>query len=305
MKLSIHLQYFLILSFLCLGIGCQNSSSLGAGVNSTKDPATLGLKLKRGMKILVAHRQLNPAQEIWGQPGIRMLTLEEPSGAEGLVFSWINSPENPSLANDPSSAPPQAQVYDLDGVQNGKMSLPNQTQARRMTLPLFWPSGDLFLSDSSGIWFSDAAFEELRKNKTTQWNPGLLGNALLGPAEGIGAIENGLNRLQAMATEANQGDSKGQAVELDGVEKYLLKVDGKNQEVEVLAATNDMATYKILNNAQNPIILELTLAPKASQLQILLSPLGILKGLVEYRIVEVQSPEFQAKHREPGTVKEM
>lgn len=315
--LSLTSRLVLILTFV-FHWGCGSSDTVPQNKDLvSKDPTTLELKLKRGMKVLMAHRQMNPALGVIGKPGMRILTLEEPSGAEGVVFAWINPPDPSSPQpvaetqpdpDGPDPQPLQSQVFDLDAVQNGKMSLPNLAQARNMIPPLFWPSGDLFLSNYAGIWLSDAAFEELRNKKSTQWNPGLTQNPILGPAEGNPSIVAGLKILADSLITKEQGlaDSPGlPPLKVKGVEKISLTVDGKKQEVEVLNASHPLAAYKILNNAQNPMILEFMVAPEASPLQVLTTPLGLLMGLAEYRVVEIQSPEFQAQNREPGTVKEM
>jgi hypothetical protein len=54
-----------------------------------------------------------------------------------------------------------------------------------------------------------------------------------------------------------------------------------------MTAENWLARYKILNNAQNPLVLEIQLAPKASPAELLFSPLALLKNMVEYRVEEI------------------
>ncbi|MDX1411400.1 MAG: hypothetical protein R3351_04540, partial [Nitrospirales bacterium] len=194
---------------------------------------------------------------------------------------------------------------DLAGTQSGELSLPNLTHARRMTLPLFWPNGELFLSNSTGIWCSDIAFEELKKTSKTQWNSGLLNNPLLGPVQGVAAIEESLNQLESTLTSDDKKKESSLWIQAGKPEKFKIMVDGQEREVEVLPAGNWLASYKILHNTQNPMILEVILTPKATPGQILFSPLGLLKGLVEYRIVEIQSPEYQAKKSKGSPVTEM
>ena len=280
---------------------------------SSKDPKTKQLKLERGMKIMVAHRDWNPEKGSMGNPALRILTIEDPSGAEGLAFQWINPPSEIGTAgtesqpSDPTAgaASGQAQVFDLAGVASGELSLPNLTNARRMTLPLFWPNGDLFLSNSSGIWISDIAFEELKKDKKTEWNPGLIDNPLLGPIQGYKAIEGGLAQLESSLEEDQEKKESATLIKASKPKKFKVIVDGSEQEVEVIPAKNWLASYKILNNTQNPLVLEVKLAPEANIGEILFTPLGLLKGLVEYRVVEFQSPNFQTKKLEQTPVTEM
>jgi hypothetical protein len=296
-----------ILFFISFSSCGQNKVDSQGRVRASEDPQTLALKMKHGMKIILAHRDWNPGAESWGNAAFRVITIMEPSGAEGLSLQWINPPPG-LLAHESESQPSQAkkaQVYDLAGTQSGELSLPNLTHARRMTLPLFWPNGELFLSNSTGIWLSDIAFEELKKNRKTQWNSGLLNNPLLGPVQGVAAIEEGLTQLEN-ALESNEEKKESSLwIKAKKPEEYKIIVDGKEQVVEVLPAGNWLASYKILHNTQNPIILEVTLAPDATLGQILFSPLGLLKGLAEYKVVEIQSPEYQAKKAKNSPVTEM
>lgn len=276
-------------------------------VRSSEDPKTLALKMKHGMKIILAHRDWNPEAESWGNPAFRVITIMEPSGAEGLSIQWINPPAG-VLSQGSESQPSQAtkaQVFDLAGTQSGELSLPNLTHARRMTLPLFWPNGELFLSNSTGIWLSDIAFEELKKNRRTQWNSGLLNNPLLGPVQGVAAIEEGLIQFENTLETDEEKKQSSLWINAEKPEKFKIMLDGKEQMVEVLPAGNWLASYKILHNTQNPMILEVTLAPGATLGQVLFSPLGLLKGLAEYRVVEIQSPEYQAKKAKSSPVTEM
>ncbi len=69
-----------------------------------------------------------------------------------------------------------------------------------------------------------------------------------------------------------------------------LKVNGVEQEVEVLEAKNSLASYKILNNAQNPLLLEVRLGPDYTLGEWIFSPLLMVKDLLEYRVEEIKVP---------------
>lgn len=264
------------------------------------------LKLKKGLKIILAQRIVDDNSADYGKSGLRTLTITAPSGAEGLTFEWgSNKPHKvpkknlitPGSLSEPESSPapdnqkPQMVVL-YTGTSEGQMSLPNIIHARRMTLPSFWPKGDLYLSNSSGIWLSDTAFEELKRKRKTRWQAGLLNNPILGPVQNMMAIELGLEKLEKNIEESPRGLAK--ALEIKVQKKsgsYPVKINGDSQKVEIIQAGNTLSQFKILKNAQNPLILSVTVAPKASIPELLFSPLGLIKGLVEYRVVEIITPE--------------
>ena len=295
------------LLFLALIFSCKGSGEKAAPRKSSHAP-TAAMKLKQGMKIHVAHQNINPNSMPLGKNTLRILTLEDPSSAEGLSFSWRETPDGKeppipqgqvitadTTTQDTLPAgnqlPPDARPY--FGAQTGKMSLPNMTQARRMTLPIFWPEGDLFLSNSTGIWLSDIAFEEIKGDRKTHWNPGLLNNPLLGPVQGIQPLEKGLAQLQEQLDNKEAEKDKGLSIQSKrGAVLFPIRINGKDQELEVIEAQNWLASYKILNNAQNPLVLQVTVAPEASITEILFSPVGLIKGLAEYKVIAIEGPNY-------------
>ncbi len=157
-----------------------------------------------------------------------------------------------------------------------------------MTLPVFWPSGDLFLSDSSGIWLSDAAFEELKKNKKTAWSPSLLSDPMLGEVQNIQGLETQVNLWLALLGQSPLLQKDVENIQLvEQQDDYLLRIEGKITQIPVLIAENSLAQYTVLDDAQNPLVLEFHLFPQAKTYEWFFSPLGFLKGLVDYRILEI------------------
>jgi len=296
-------KYFLIAAALLTAslyiVGCQKErSQQEAEYKEFTQPIQLPLKLQQGMKIFLKNQILDLSSTQGGGKGRTTLVLNEPSGAEGLSFTWSSSrtPRQSKPESQPSEENQRGQVILQEDAaffahSGGQLSLPNLINARRMTLPLFWPKGDLFLSNSAGIWVSDVAFEELKKNRKAQWQAGLLKNPLLGPVENLPLLHQGISRFaQGLQEKPKQ---LAQALEVKaqrGTQEFPLKVNGKKGVVSALVAQNFLFQYKILDNAQNPLVLELTLAPEASFGEILFSPLALIKGWVDYRVVEIQLP---------------
>src|SRR5262249_16166731 len=139
----------------------------------------LSLSLKKGMQIQLIQDPLalkqNSISNNLSSKLVQTLTILNPSETEGLVFDWERN------LMDPSSNPLQG-LGTNDSNLKGNITLANMTTAHRMTLPLFWPQGELFLSNSSAVWMSDQAFEELKRNGKTDWDPGILNNALFNPS---------------------------------------------------------------------------------------------------------------------------
>ncbi|HCU24024.1 MAG TPA: hypothetical protein DF383_03325, partial [Deltaproteobacteria bacterium] len=196
------------------GTACRRTPAVdkkASAFSKAESEAPQNLILKKGMRIklrqleFVDEGKLIPSEQEHGW--VRTLSVENPSGAEGLSFQWhlaasVPAPETGSRFN-----------------ASGKMTLANLVGARRMTLPLFWPGGELFLSNSSAIWLSDEAFAELQKQGKTAWSLGLVDNALLGPAQGLAFLESSLENVQRSLE--SKPDEKAAAGELSITDKSV------------------------------------------------------------------------------------
>lgn len=268
------------LSFAALSLvsACKRQPSLPDGKASAPASAR-SFSLKEGLEIsIVQERQISGGQLAAGKgPWIRKLSIVNPNGAEGLSFTWKMGGVSESQASADSDA--------------GKMILANTVGSRRMTLPLFWPGGELFMSNSSAVWLSDQAFSELKKDGKTQYDLGLVDNSLLGPAQGYPLLENGLAAYQQGL--AAQPEKRAAALQWEVSDKsldYAVKVNGVLTEVEALEATSPLAKIKVLDNPQNPLVLEVEIAPSSSVANALFLPLSWVRSLLSYKVESLDLP---------------
>jgi hypothetical protein len=172
------------------------------------------------------------------------------------------------------------------------MTLANTVNSRRMTLPIFWPPGELYLSNSGAVWLSDQSFEELKKQGKTQWALGVLDNPLLGPVQGVDLLEASLEATSRSLASKNDPKASPQDIEVtDKSADFSVKLNGNETTVDVLEAGNSLVSYKILNNPQNPLILEAEVAPGRSVASELFLPLSWIRGLLSYKVEEIDLPQ--------------
>ncbi len=244
-----------------------------------------GLKLLPGMKITLSQNfPMQNGTQVRVLPGIhRNLEIDTPPSSEGLTFhwelKWENSTETPSI--------PTTETYR----EEGTMTLANLMQAKGMTLPVFWPPGELYLSNSAAIWLSDKGFQELKKEKRSAWSLGILGSSLWGAVPSAGLFEQLVKNFQQGLEKQPEKLLALQEIRLlDKSDPYSLKVNGSVQEVTTLVAGNWLAQIRILDNAQNPLILEVRLFPDSKLGEILFSPLAPVKSLLEYKVESIDLP---------------
>jgi hypothetical protein len=65
--------------------------------------------------------------------------------------------------------------------------------------------------------------------------------------------------------------------------------------VDAVEVGNWLAQLSVLDNAQNPLILHFQIAPQATLAELIFSPLGLLKGLVEYQVTGFNNPRKSAE----------
>ncbi|MFO1462581.1 MAG: hypothetical protein U1F66_02310 [bacterium] len=266
----------LLLGLVSIGLACHRAPSPDRPIEAPK--ANPGKKLEG--KDLILRKGLE-IKIVSPDGGKRTLRIDNPSGAEGLTFEWRLASKGDATETRPS--PGAASLEN-----SGKMTLANTVDGRRMTLPAFWPGGELFMSNSSALWLSDRAFSELKKDGKTQWTLGLLDNPLIGPLQGNDLVEASLEMTGRSLD--NKPEQKAQAQELKVTDKsadFALKLNGADAEVEVIEAGNWLARLKILDNTQNPLIVEFEVAPEAKGTAALFMPLRWIQDKLNYRVEEI------------------
>jgi len=279
-------------------ISCRHKPAVDQPIKDAQSSAqaeipTENLKILPGMKIKLRQKGLGGEENISlsDQGVLRTLKMENAIGAEGITFQW-SLHGGDAATKEPESQPNKGSSATSKADLEGRMTLANLVGARQMTLPAFWPEGELYLSNSSAIWLSDQAFQELKKNHETTWQLGLSGDNLIGPAQGFGLVVSELKNFQ-QTLEKRPEDPQNSVSHFEGGKKikpFPLKINGQAEEVEALEAANGWIQLKILNNPQNPLILEVQFQPKASAGQMLFSPLTLLKPFLEYRVEEIDLP---------------
>jgi pimeloyl-ACP methyl ester carboxylesterase len=175
-----------------------------------------------------------------------------------------------------------------DRVTEGGVQGFNLKDAHSLYVPAFWP-GVLQSSSlgTSGIWLSDEVYQALARNRLATLTFGILDSSLQGA---IGKVTQFKNAFAALQGQAAAIENRIDVAKLDGekdVAEWPLKVNGKNVTVEVLKAHNWFGEIVVLNNAQNPLVLKVTLNPLAASFGQNAAGIATLKSLLGYEVVEL------------------
>lgn len=157
-------------------------------------------------------------------------------------------------------------------------------------LPAYWSPGlNNLQGEKSGIWLSEDAFQELVRTRHTILNLGLFDSEANQAARNVTDLKAALDRLRKQADEDGKfKDLTLLEAEEDFIE-YPLQVNGRTVTVSAIKAKNWFGEIIVLNSAQNPMILKVTVNPLASGASDALGGnVALLDKLYGYEISNVQ-----------------
>lgn len=239
--------------------------------------------------------------------GVRMVTVTRFAPSNFANFSWNVTTEKETTASINAR---KAYERDLDANPRGigdKASIPPVPIMERVTasgtvmdvslktphsayLPAYWSSGlnDL-MNEKSGIWLSEDAFMELVRTRHTILNLGVFDSEANQAARNVADLKSALDRLRKQANEDGKfKDLTLLEAEPDFIE-YPLEVNGRTVTVSAIKAKNWFGEVIVLNSAQNPMILKVTMNPLASSASDALGGnVALLDKLYGYDISNIQ-----------------
>jgi hypothetical protein len=239
--------------------------------------------------------------------GVRMVTITRFAPANFANFSWTVTTEKETKASIDART-----AYERDLEQNPrgigeKVAVPPVPQMERVTasgtvmdvslktphsayLPAYWSPGlNNLMNEKSGIWLSEDAFMELVRTRHTILNLGVFDAEANQAAKNVADLKTTLDRLRKQANE----DSKFQDLTLLEAEpdfiEYPLEVNGRTVMVSAIKAKNWFGEVIILNSAQNPMILKVTMNPlAASASDAIGGNVALLDKMYGYEISNIQ-----------------
>ncbi len=184
--------------------------------------------------------------------------------------------------------------------QTGTIASQSLATATTLKLAQQWPVGDGGMVEESLVWLSPSQYSELINTRSTKVSLGLFDESLTRIEDTTAQAKSFVDRISGFFSSFTgdntpvKDDSTAPAIknattiEADpswGV--YSLDVDGVRTKVRVVEAKNAFASYKILANPENPLILEIQLTPLSQGNLKFLSKEGLAKGFGGYEISQI------------------
>lgn len=255
--------------FLTLGAGCAapNLSSLSV---FPKEFAASDVNLSVGSTVTLEQTSLNPLERFKKQPA-RIVTLTNWEANQKVALSWKETFERETAASitarneaeratgvgeEPHVPEP---VYETVSLQ-GEVASDALDDGSRMYLPSEWTESMVDLAGSSAtvIWLSKAQYDELSTTRHTKLSLSVFDQGLQQVADGLELVKDLIGKAQRDATPAVNEDPTEIVASADWG-SYPLKFNDQKISVQTIQAENKFASYTILANPDNPLILEVEL----------------------------------------------
>ena len=264
-----------------LGLSLATVLTLGAGCTMPQLPVfsflpktlpATDINLSEHASIQLEQTAINPLERLSKQPQ-RLLDIQDWVAGDRVTFSWSETYERETAASiEARSAAERATpvgqeanvpepVYETISLA-GSLKTHALDDGQRILLPSEWPATDHDLTSEPNtlIWLSRAQYDELSSTRHTHLSIGVLDAGLQTVASAAGAI-------QELIAKISGSDGADSVAEQDVTEivadaewgTYTLMYQGEKVKVQTLEAENKFASYVILANPENPLILEVEL----------------------------------------------
>lgn len=258
--------------FLLMGAGCQRPEWLVMPFGAA-EVAVADLRPAAGSTLTLQKLEISPLSKFNKQHD-RVVAFTEFVPNERVAFSWSETFEQETPASltareaaerasgvgEESVVP--AAVYETIAL-TGSVTSSGLASGGRLYLPSEWPEGEVANvgEENSVLWLSKTRYDELAATRHTNLALSSFDANLAGLAKAADAFKDLLSKLQSGSpVEVSAEEVDITEIEADAAwGKYTLQVNGKKVRVTTIQAENKLATFTILADPENPLILKVEL----------------------------------------------
>jgi hypothetical protein len=242
-----HISASICAMSLVLALGCATTSQ-GA------KPSPPDVALAPGMQIgvvtttvggLVPRTSVDPTELGGGM----LVTIQALQPGESVTIVWQQASERELPRTGPTpvigvGTPEPTPVTEVV-IEEGTITASGLDGAHAALLPLYWPLTEEDATDTSLMWLSQEAFEELKSTRQTRWDADVLTLFAALPVWAIDQIDEAAAERELYLT------AESEFVDFD------VDVDDRRVQFRAIQAFDDFGNeYVILDDAENPLIVK-------------------------------------------------
>ncbi len=255
----------LICLLILLGAGCVSVPFLVPEVTATDIDVTTGSSLVLMEKTLGL--PMMPGKN--GRETI--VTVDELERTDTTTVSWQRKEERETEASKQARQDAIRRIAQGEDIVRpepiyeqitvaGTVKSEGLDDAHRLLLPMFWPegTGKPVVQKSSVLWLSKAQYQELIEKNETEIQLSAVDAGLQDVVDLAAVAQEQLQKLTGNngAHVDSYGLTKAKFV---GVNDFTLIYNDKKIRVPVMEIENGLATYTVLADPENPLVLEVNL----------------------------------------------
>lgn len=293
------------------GLALVMLATLGAGCSLPavptwsffpKDIPATDVTVAQQTTIQLQQISLNPLERLEKQP-TRSVTLTDWAAGDHAGFDWSETydretaesiaareeAERATGVGEESHVPEP--IYETITLK-GSLKTDALDDGQRISLPSEWMQDDVDLSGGPNtiIWLSKAQYDELAATRHTHLSIGLFDAGLQTAANAADAVKGLIAKISGNNDSGSVSDQDVTEIEASpDWGSYVLQWQGDKVRVQTIQAENKFASYTILANPDNPLILKVELKAWAYGTE----ALGVLSSDLQisgYEITNIASP---------------
>lgn len=299
----------LLTVFILSASGCVTTSQT-ASVDEIK-AATEALKLQAGTEMLIAQTLLGIDGKIidffGGESAERRVIMTDYVAGDRAVLKWSMRSQVETQASVDARQAYEAKYKDAPigteipaklkpifetKTREGKLSSISLLNAHSILLPVAWREGDEGIKpDNALIWISTEQYDQLVSSKKTVLNLGLFDDSIASALDISDQVRNFINALKKDSEKISEKEELLTITAEPNWGTFMLLMDGKEQTVQTIEASNWFGHYTILANRENPLILEVILSPASKGSLNIFSREKFLHAFAGYHVTEIKNKQ--------------
>lgn len=289
------MRFFIVTSLLLLlGVGCVEVPFLVPNAEASR------VELKMGSSVVLTEKVVGLPVLPGNKKGIEtVVIIDEIERTDTTTLSWHREEQRETEASLQAKQEALQRIAQGEDIVKPETIYENVTvtgtvksegldDAHRILLPTLWPEDDgkPVVQKSSVLWLSTGQYQELLDNGETEIQLSAVDAGLQDVVDLAAVAQQHLQKLTGGGGGATGDGPNLTKATLTGATEFILTYNDKKIQVPAVMVENGLATYTVLADPENPLILEVNLKAWSYGAEVL-EALSIDTELAGYKVTSI------------------